>query len=99
MNKYYLFGGEDYYPKGGIEDIIGVFSAVKDAKNMAQKYLFENKSENKVLRGNCYVELCWAQIVDFDDLENAMYAVDIDNLEQNDKIKWITKEQYDKRYD
>jgi hypothetical protein len=32
MNKYILFAGERYYPKGGCDDFVGFFDSIDEAK-------------------------------------------------------------------
>ena len=36
MDKFYLFAGEHYYPRGGVEDLIGVFSSAEECRVRAR---------------------------------------------------------------
>lgn len=33
MKRYWLFAGHNYYPSGGMEDFVGDFDSLKDAKH------------------------------------------------------------------
>lgn len=35
--RYWLFGGEDYYARGGIHDLVGCFDSAAEAEAGAQK--------------------------------------------------------------
>ena len=39
MNRWLLFGGDDYYPQGGAYDLIGSFPSKKKAKEEAKRRL------------------------------------------------------------
>lgn len=62
VGRYMLFGGEQHYPGGGVNDLISIFDNVDDAK----KYLVDRGF--KVLRDDGFYMGCtyiqWAHIYD-----------------------------------
>jgi hypothetical protein len=58
MKKYLLFAGENYYPKGGMNDFKGSFDTVEESEN--EYYT------NEVQRYNSWE---WYQIVDSETLD------------------------------
>jgi hypothetical protein len=33
---YFLFAGENYYPTGGMDDLVGTFATIEDARKAAE---------------------------------------------------------------
>jgi len=40
--KYYVFAGDWYYPSGGIEDLVGTFDTLPDAKRFLADWVQKN---------------------------------------------------------
>ena len=38
IEQYMLFGGQDYYPSGGAEDLIGIFPDIQSCKDYLSIY-------------------------------------------------------------
>jgi hypothetical protein len=67
MKKYLLFVGDNYYPKGGMDDFAGIFDTVEDAMEKGEEgtpykdgsgysfndwyHIVEHDTMNLILRG------------------------------------------------
>lgn len=38
MKKYLLFGGSEFYPEGGVDDLLGDFDTIEEAKAFWDNY-------------------------------------------------------------
>tara|TARA_Y100000593_G_C4245816_1_gene304594 strand:+ start:101 stop:364 length:264 start_codon:yes stop_codon:yes gene_type:complete len=59
---FLLFGGDDYYPGGGMSDFRGRFDSIASAEEAARNVMFKNAWSDT---GVCQ----WWQIVDADTLQ------------------------------
>lgn len=82
MKKYLLFASDRYYPSGGVDDLIGDFDSVDDAKVAFLAWCKKECSEKYQ-----YLDV-WAHIVSYDDMK-AILCIYIDN-ENPLNIKWYT---------
>ena len=61
LHRYWAFGGSKYYPSGGIEDLIGMYSSIEEAKSA----LAENDADLKLDQWGITNSLDhWAHIID-----------------------------------
>lgn len=75
-NNYLLFAGPDYYPLGGVEDLVGIYTSVEKAKKVAEE-------------GDPY-DFQWIQIVDRDTLEGVLYGMR-DMYDEDTAPEWSDK--------
>lgn len=60
MKRFLLFAGEDYYPQGGANDLIGAFDSVDEAKaaHDPNKFNYDGGWAN-ILDVGTLVIACW----------------------------------------
>lgn len=72
--KYALFAGQDYYPKGGIQDLVGLFETKEEAIEASKyKYCFVKPKIVRMTDGAAHndyrLDVEWWHIVNTDTFE------------------------------
>jgi len=99
MKRYWLFAGDNYYPNGGMDDFVGSFYRIDEAKKIgSKKYAI---SYDCKMRGHSLVSIDWVHILDSEKNKIILRGNELLEKEAFGREKrwgWITEDEYISRF-